>query len=60
MQHQAIIIGSLVSVGLDWRLKDDYVDHIRAVTREQVLKVADKYLDPSSLTVARLEPEQQQ
>ena len=26
MEHQALIIGSLRSVGLDWRLKDTYVD----------------------------------
>ncbi|MEQ8662889.1 MAG: insulinase family protein, partial [Gammaproteobacteria bacterium] len=57
MQHQAIIIGSLESVGLDWRLKDDYVDRIRAVTPEQVREVALKYFTPDTLTVAYLTPE---
>ncbi len=57
MQHQAIIIGSLESVGLDWRLKDDYVQKIEAVTSEQVRAVAEKYLRPEELTVAYLLPE---
>ncbi len=57
MQHQAIIIGSLESVGLDWRLKDDYVERIKAVTSEQVRAVAEKYLRPETLTVAYLLPE---
>lgn len=57
MQHQAIIIGSLEAVGLDWQLKDTYVDAIRAVTPDQVKAVADKFLVPESLTVALLTPE---
>ena len=40
MQHQAIIIGSLEAIGLDWRLRDTYVDKISAVTAEQVQAVA--------------------
>ncbi|MEE2983162.1 MAG: pitrilysin family protein [Pseudomonadota bacterium] len=58
MQHQAMIIGSLRAVGLDWRLKDTYVDAIKAVTREQVLEVAEKYLKREVLTVAYLLPEE--
>lgn len=57
MQHQAIIIGSLESVGLDWRVKDTYVDRIKAVTSEQVRLVAEKYLRTDTLTVAYLLPE---
>lgn len=57
MQHQAIIIGSLESVGLDWRLNDAYAANIKAVTSEQVRLVAEKYLRPESLTVAHLLPE---
>jgi zinc protease len=57
MQHQAMIIGSLESVGLDWRLKDTYVDAIKAVTRDQVREVAKKYLTRDVLTVANLIPE---
>lgn len=58
MQHQAMIIGSLRAVGLDWRLKDTYVDAIKAVTREQVLEVAEKYLKREVLTVTYLLPEE--
>ena len=57
MQHQATIIGSLRAVGLDWRLKDTYVDAIKAVTREQVREVAEKYFKRDVLTVANLVPE---
>ena len=57
MQHQATIIGSLRAVGLDWRLKDTYVDAIKAVTPEQVREVAEKYFKRDVLTVANLVPE---
>lgn len=57
MQHQAIVIGSLAAVGLDWRLKDSYVDKIKAVTAEQVRAVAAKYFKSETLTVAHLLPE---
>ena len=57
MEHQAIVIGSLESVGLDWRLKESYVEKIKAVTPEQVQAVAKKYLKPERLTVAYLHPE---
>lgn len=56
MQHQAIVIGSLAAVGLDWRLKDTYVDSIQAVTPAQVQAVAAKYFTPATLTVAHLSP----
>ena len=57
MQHQATNIGSLRAVGLDWRLKDTYVDAIKAVTPEQVREVAEKYFKRDVLTVANLVPE---
>jgi zinc protease len=60
MQHQAIVIGSLESVGLDWRIKDSYVKSIQAVTSEQVRAVAEKYLTQEALTVAYLLPEKAQ
>ncbi|MBT8446393.1 MAG: insulinase family protein, partial [Gammaproteobacteria bacterium] len=54
--YQGIIIGSLEAIGLDWRLRDDYVSNIQNVTPEQVQAVARKYLVDDALTVATLLP----
>ncbi len=54
--YQAMQIGMLETVGLDWRLKDEYVERIRQVTPEQVRAVARKYLNEENLTIARLVP----
>ncbi|HFD92345.1 MAG TPA: insulinase family protein, partial [Gammaproteobacteria bacterium] len=54
--YQAMQIGVLETVGLDWRLLDEYVDRIRAVTAEQVRAVARKYLVEDRLTIAELVP----
>ncbi len=56
MFYQAMQIGSLESVGLPWRIKDSYVEAVKAVTAEQVRAVARKYLADDRLTVAVLEP----
>lgn len=56
MFYQGLIIGTLESVGLDWRLNDEYVEKINRVTPEQVRDVAKKYLIPTGLTVAKLLP----
>jgi len=55
--YQAMQIGMLESVGLDWRVGDKYVERIRAVTPEQVQAVAKKYLNDDRLTVAVLDPQ---
>jgi zinc protease len=54
---QARQIGVLESVGLDWRLMDQYVERLRAVTPEQIQAVARKYLCDDSLTIATLDPQ---
>jgi len=54
--YQAMQIGSLETVGLDWRLLDEYVNRIKAVTPEQVRQVARKYLTEDNMTVAVLDP----
>jgi zinc protease len=54
--YQAIILGSLESVGLSWRDADKYVDRIKAVTAAQVQQVAAKYFTDRHLTVAQLDP----
>ncbi len=54
--YQAMQIGSLETIGLDWRLGKQYADKIKQVTAEQVREVAQKYLVEDHLTVAVLEP----
>jgi zinc protease len=54
---QAMQLGRLETVGLGWRLVDEYVTHLKNVTPEQVQAVARKYLVPERLTVAVLEPQ---
>lgn len=54
--YQAMQIGTMETIGLDWRLVDQYAGNMRAVTAEQVRKVARKYLLNDRLTVAVLEP----
>ena len=54
--YQAMQIGLLETVGLPWKLHDEYLDRIKAVTPEQVQQVAQKYLIDDTLTIAVLEP----
>src|SRR5690606_36457988 len=54
--YQAMQIGMLATVGLDWRLSDAYVDNVQKVTAEQVEAVANKYFVNQGLTVAELIP----
>lgn len=55
--YQAMQIGMLETVGLDWKLNDEYTKRIRQVTAEQIQKVAKKYLVKDTLTVAVLDPQ---
>jgi zinc protease len=55
---QAMELGSLDSIGLDWRLVDVEIENLKKVTPEQVQAVAKKYLVERNLTIARLDPEQ--
>ena len=57
MFYTAMQIGMLDSVGHDWRILDSYVDDIRAITAEDLQRVARQYFDSSQLTVATLWPE---
>jgi zinc protease len=54
--YQAMQIGTLETIGLDWRLVDSYAENMRKVTAEQVQAVAKKYLTSDRLTVAQLDP----
>ena len=55
--YQAMQIGTLETVGLDWHLMDQYVDKIRAVTPAQIQQVARKYLTDDGLTIGILDPQ---
>lgn len=55
--YQAMRIGLLETIGLHWRVGDDYVRRIRAVTPEQVQQVALRYLGEDKLTVGVLRPQ---
>lgn len=59
MFYTAMQIGMLDSIGHDWRLVDTYVDDIRAISADDVQRVAREYFDPGQLTVATLWPEQE-
>jgi zinc protease len=55
--YQAMKIGTLETVGLDWRVLDEYVPRVRAVTADQVQAVAQKYLQDERLTIGVLDPQ---
>lgn len=55
--YQAMQIGMLEAVGLDWKDADAYLQRIEAVSAEQVQAVAKKYLVENRLTVAELSPQ---
>lgn len=54
--YQAMQLGMLETVGLDWREAERYVERVNAVTPEQVRIVAREFLRPERLTVATLDP----
>jgi len=56
--YQAMQLGTLETVGLGWQRLYEYVDKVRAVTAEQILQVAKKYLVEDRLTVAYLIPQE--
>lgn len=55
--YQAMQIGMLETVGLDWQLSEQYADKIGEITAEQVQKVAEKYFVDDGLTIVELIPE---
>jgi len=54
--YQAMLLGDYEIAG-DWRLIDRYLPNVRAVTRDDVLRVARYYLVPTNRTVATLVPQ---
>lgn len=56
---QAMTIGYLESVGLSWRLADTELTELKAVTPEDIQRVAKKYFTRDRLTTAHVLPEEQ-
>ncbi|WP_228766942.1 M16 family metallopeptidase [Thiomicrorhabdus heinhorstiae] len=56
MRGQAMLLGSLVSVGLPLDTIDHWLLNLRKVTPQQIQAVAKKYFDPEKATVAILLP----
>jgi zinc protease len=56
ISRQANEIASLEAVGLSWKLRDEYMARISAVTPEQIQTVAKRYLRSDRLTVLKLKP----
>ncbi len=56
LYYQAMEIGTLETIGLDWRLIKTEIDALKAVTPAQVREVARRYLVDDNLTVAVLHP----
>ena len=54
---QAMQLGILETVGIGWQADEVFDEKIRAVTAEQIQKVAKKYLTDERLTVAILDPQ---
>ena len=54
---QATTIGALASIGLDWRIIDQFVEKVTAVSAEDIQRVAKKYLIEDQLTIAELDPQ---
>ncbi len=54
--YQAMQIGMLETVGLEWQEADRYAERINAVTPEQIRQVARQFLNNEGLTVAILAP----
>lgn len=53
---QANLIGMLAAIGHDWRLKDQWAEHIRAVSATDVQRVLERYFTDSRLTIGRIVP----
>ncbi|MEA3301843.1 MAG: pitrilysin family protein [Pseudomonadota bacterium] len=55
--YQAMQLGKLETVGLDWRMSDTEIDKLKAVTPQQIQSVAKRYFIAKNRTVAMLDPQ---
>jgi len=54
--RQAMLLGTAETVGAGWQYVADYVDKLRGITKEDVHRVAKKYLNEDTRTVGILIP----
>jgi len=59
LTEQATEIGSLESAGLSWKISENFVKNMLAVTPKEIQQAAKKYLTPNRLTIGILEPIQE-
>lgn len=57
IQSQAFELGLLETIGVGWRVGEDYVQRIREVTAEDIRRAVETYLIPDRLTVGILDPQ---
>lgn len=57
MFYQGMQIGQLETMNYSWRLLKEYPEKLKAVTSEQIVAVAKKYLIKDNMTVATLDPQ---
>ena len=57
---QAMEIGQLVTLGIDWRLSDQFAERLEKVTPEDVQRMAQTWLVPQRRTVAWVQAEEEQ
>jgi zinc protease len=54
--RQAMLLGTAETVGAGWQYVENYVENLRKVTEQDVLRVARQYLVPDGLTTGILVP----
>ena len=54
--YQAMQIGMLETIGAGWQELTRFEERVRAVTAEDIQRVAARYLVPARRTIAHLEP----
>jgi len=54
--RQAMLLGTAETVGAGWPYVANYVENLRKVTQEDVVRVARQYLVPDALTTGILVP----
>jgi zinc protease len=55
---QAMELGQLATLGVDWRLSDQFIERLNEVTPEDVQRVAAQWLVNERLAVAHVLPEE--